>query len=289
MGGSGFIFLGMSELCPHCNRVAQQVSENCLYCGKPLPKGGASRGDTAATGPEPAPAAPAGPGPAAARPSNGDEIPEAGPPPLPAETPVPPIVVRRSPVDEARARAGAAESGPGFFQSTVGRTVIFVAAAVMVLVAVATVLKEPSQSGPEPEAVEEAAAPAGGEVAVGAAPAPDDEAPVAASAGSERRAQEGLNLVARWIADYASEYGHYPKYVGDRLDALAQFAAPGQIDDVLGRFEGGRVEYVRRVAGGGNDEQFEVTALVRGPGRRTVSASGTRARGGSPRNPAPLP
>ena len=77
----------MSELCPHCGRVAQQVSKNCLYCGKPLSAEGAPEsvtpaGDKAASTPPSEP-----PAPPVTRPSNGDEVPEPGPPPLPAETP----------------------------------------------------------------------------------------------------------------------------------------------------------------------------------------------------------
>jgi hypothetical protein len=101
------------------------------------------------------------------------------------------------------------------------------------------------------------------------------------------RAQGSISLISQWIEAYASEYGHYPGALGVGLEALTQFSEDADMGWVLAPFEGGRIDYSRGVAAGGEEESYTLSATVAGTDRR-VTARGSRRRGGDPRNPAPL-
>lgn len=101
------------------------------------------------------------------------------------------------------------------------------------------------------------------------------------------RARGSVSLVSQWVEAYAVEYGHYPVALGMELDALVQFSEGADMEWVLAPFEGERLDYVRSVAPGGEEESFLLRASVRGTDRE-VTARGSRPRGGDPRNPAPL-
>lgn len=255
----------MPALCPHCQRVAQQHSPNCAYCGKPL---------------EDAPD----------RPSGGAT------PPVPrrdaASAPPATPIQRLTPADEARSSLpppGDDAAGPGFLRTGFGWMVIVLGALVVGAFIAGNVLREEEAPPPPPPQTP-------GEnplslIAEGLMPDSSllPEPPDAFEEEQKvRRASEVMAELGTWVEQYAAEYGHYPGTLGDELEALAQFAGGrAACREALAPFKNRRVEYTRTVSEGGEEERYVLRGIA-GSLEIEVTVHGSRHRGGMPRHPAPL-